>query len=544
MDISGQRIRHEKLGFITFVHRRLGVWAWLVALSLLLAACGGGGVTAADNDDTAADSDVEDEGSVPDVLRIAIPGDAENLDVMRGVGTVTRSWIGPNVAETLASWDIETGEIVPLLAEAWEQVDDEQWEVTLREGVHFPDGREMNSQDAVDSINYGMSDDSSFYSTFYPTVEEAEVIDDYRFRLNLLEADPVLPRRLAFLSVVPSELLDEDTLATTLEGTGPYRVSEWRRGQSIRLERNPEYWGDPPQYDAVEFLVRPESGVRANALQAGEIEMAMLIDPEQADQVPQLVSVPGAEVAGFVFNSVGQGRDSITQDIRVRQALNHAIDRDAVVEGVFSGLAVLPQGQFNTQEMTGTDPDVQDFAYDPDLARELLEEAGVLGETIRIGVSVGRHYKGQEVAEATAQFIRDVGMEVELDTLEHALWLETYRGNATGADNPYDLFSLFHANEFFESGMKTFDALRSMDAGGGFYLIADAEVDRLANEARNEADPDARLEAMQATWRKLHEESYLMTIAVAEFLYGTSDNINWQPRADEVLYLRDVVWED
>lgn len=478
-------------------------------------------------------------------LVIAISEEPDYMDVTRSLASATRNWAGRNVAETLAVMNLESGEMEPLLAESWEQTEPRRWLIHLRTDVEFSDGSGMTSEDVASSINWGVDDKSASWANFYPTVEKATALDESTVEIATSEVDPVLDRRLSYLFVLPEETLREDFLSTELVGTGPYKLKSWQRGRSLVLERNDLYWGEEAAFESVEFLVRPEANVRVDMVRTGEAHIAIGVPPELADQVANLVSVPGGEVAGFMLNTVGQNEGSIMEDKRVRQAVSYAIDRQAIIDSVFGGLAEPAHCQFDTLDMRGTDPNLEDLPYDPERARSLIQEAGVEGSTVRITMMApGLWLKSQEQTEATAGYLREVGLKPEITTLSYDRYLDANVALGEGENGPFDMVHVHGGNEYFESSMKTFNNMRSLSAGGGRWMIGDPQMDELARKASSETNPEERLEYMQAFWQRNCEEAYMLAIAVPQALYAVDERIAWQPRPDGVVYLSELEWNE
>jgi peptide/nickel transport system substrate-binding protein len=479
----------------------------------------------------------------PEKLTIAISSDGDTLDVLGTFAGFTTSLIGPNIAETLAYWDIKSDKFQPLLATTWQQTDDLHWRVQLRGGVKFTSGRDMTSDDAAASINWGISQKSAFWQSFYPTAKQARVIDALTIEIETATPDPLFYRRLAYLSVLPKETLTTNFLATQLVGTGPYKLTAWNRGQNVLLERNDGYWGQKPLFKTAEFVIRPEASVRANATKVGEVHLALQLTPELVSAVPQLIKVPGNEVAGFLLNTVGQKPGgSILQDKRVRQAINYAIDRQTIIDTVYDHLAVLPHGQYNVLSTTGTDPALKDYAYDVAKAKALLKEARADGAEVVLGAPTGRWTKSNELTQAVAGYLTAIGLKVKLDTMEFAQWVVQAQALGKGTQVSHDIRLTHHDNQFFESSMKTFVNFRSLAAGGGQWMVSSPEIDRLTTAITPEKDPAKRLSMERQVWGIIHDEAYTMVVAVPEVLSGANKQLKWEQRADGILYVAQIGW--
>lgn len=500
--------------------------ALTTCLFLAASACASNNEATGDNNDSASD----------DTLRIIIQSDPDGMNLMKSSAGVTINQIGRNVGDTLAYQDVENDQILPWLATSWSQVDDLTWEVTLREGVKFHNGEEMTAQDAAASVTYAATPPDTFlWDTYYSIVTGAKATGDYTFEIMTSEPDPVLHKRLPFMYVLPEETLDDEFLAKEVVATGPYEFVSWQRGQNVVIKRFDDYWGDEkPEFETVEFLIRPDPGVGADALRAGEADIVTQLTAEDAQDVPQLIRIPGPEVAGFKLNVPGQKDGSIMEDVRVRQAVNHAVNREEVIESLYGGFATLPQGQFASQAMSGTDPSLQDYEYDPDKARELLKEAGVEGATVTIGNAVGLFPKGEELTEVMAGYLSEVGLKPKIISNTATQWIDQHRLHAEGGPAS-DLFLLSASNPFYDSTMKSLGSILS-----GIFLVRDPEIQKLGTDALSEPDQDRRNELSQSIWRIIHDEAYMVAVVVPDSLYGVADGLDVHITPEESLYVTQI----
>lgn len=495
---------------------------------------------AASCQDTGTGSGGDETGTNLDLV-IAIPAEPPSMDLMREASTVLYALVAPNIAEGLAYLDINgDGDVEPLLAESWEQVDEQTWRISLRDDVNFSNGDPMTAEDVAASINYGIGEDSSYYDTFYSTVEGAEAVDDTTVEVSLNQPDPIFYRRLPFLRVMPESALNPEDMVSHFEGTGPYVLAEWRRGQSILLERNDSYWGEEPSFETVEYIIRSDENVRVAAVAAGEADIAYQVSSEAEEQVPQLIASPGLEVAGFMLNGASQKPGgSVMADERVRVAVNHAIDRQAIADSIFDGRATLPKCQYNPSFFVGTNSDLVDYDYDPELAKNLISEAGAEGATIDIYTYVDWQ-KAEELSEAVANYLTDVGLKPQLHPMQLDQWLEFYLAAAEDKDLPLDMMNLYHSNELFESTVKTFDTMLSVEGGGGRWLIADPELDSAIEEAKTAEDLSEREGNMQRVWEIFCGNADGLPIVVPDFLYAAGANIEWEPRLNAEIVVSEI----
>jgi peptide/nickel transport system substrate-binding protein len=478
----------------------------------------------------------------PSQLVVAIPDDVDTFNVLDTLTATTHAYIGSNIAETLAQLNTSTGQLVPLLATAWKQTSPDVWAITLRTGVKFSTGTPMTASDAVASIEYAVKNNTPYYQSFFSTIASAHVVDSSHFTITTSAPDPVLEKRLQFINVLPSNTLNSSFLATNLIGTGPYELKSRTPGQVINLVQNPYYWGKKPQFKSVEFLIRPDPSVRASAVQTGEADIALSLDVDQDQSVPKVIDEPGGQVYGFILNTVGQTQGSIMTDIRVREAVNYAIDRKAIAQKIFDGHAELPNGQYDAPGMAGLNPNLKDYPYDPAKARQLLQEAGAIGKTVRIWTNYTEWPDSDEMTEAVVGYLSAVGLKPQVTAVDYATWQKTQQDDLAGQNAPFDMFLTNHGNEFLDSTMKTLTSLESHKLGHGIWLIDDPQLDKILQQTAAEANPAKRDADMAEAWQIVYNEAYTLPIVVPQVIEGVNTHIHWKPRTDDFFYVDQVTW--
>ncbi len=376
--------------------------------------------------------------AIPEV-RIGLQLEPPTLDLTASPAAAIPQVLLYNVYETLVKLD-ETGAIQPLLAESWELSDDGlEYTFRLRQGVRFHNGDPFDADTVVFSINNVIGPDSEhpFKDTFEP-IESVEKVDEYTVKLKLKRFSANL---LFYLTQGQGVMLTPnamDTIANSPVGTGPFMFDEWVPGDSITLVRNPDYWGDPALLEKVTYKYINDPNALNNALLAGDIDIIAGVS------APELLEVFRNDPDFVVYEGLTNGEVTLAinadnpplDDLRVRQAISYAIDRQAIIDGAYFGYGV-PIGSHTTP----LDPyyvDLTDvYPYDPDQARALLEDAGAVGTTLRLflpPVSYAR--RGGEIV---ASQLEDVGFQIEINNVEWGVWLEDVFRN-----KDYDLSIVAH----------------------------------------------------------------------------------------------------
>ena len=297
-------------------------------------------------------------------LVIAVAIEPVSLDAWRGFAETG----GPgflNVVEQLVSRDFATGEIIPVLATSWEQIDDTTIQFQLREGVQFHDGSPFNAEAAATSINYAFDEDNAFdILDFVGGSMSAEAVDEFTLNVFTADPDPTLLNKMYFVVISSAQQLndDPDSYSTELIGTGPYRFVDWSRGESITYEANPDWWGnDNPDeaggqisYDTLTFRFLGEEQVRAAAVEAGEVDIAQFVTPDQcaaADDISEIRCESGPSVETIFIRM--DTNSPMFSDVRVRRALQLAIDKELIIDTILGGAATV-SGQIINETALGT----------------------------------------------------------------------------------------------------------------------------------------------------------------------------------------------
>ena len=439
----------------------------------------------------------QDAGDVTIVL-------GEDIDLVEPC-MATRSNIGriimQNVNETLTQYDVKGGQgVLPRLAESWVDQGNGTWRFNLRQGVTFSDGSTFDANDVKHSFERATSDQLTCETPRYfgDTRLTFNVVDDHTIDVTAEPAQPILPLLLSLVTIVPSETPVE--FVRDPVGTGPYKLASWEPGQSIVLERRDDYWGEAPAVEKATYVFRTDPAVAAAMVAQGEADLAPSIAAVDATNPETDVSYLNSET---LYLRLDSAIDPIS-DIRVRQALNMAIDRDAFIgtllpEGVVSAVAMVPPTTL------GWNPDVQQYPYDPDKAKELLEAAkadGIPVDTTLYLIGRSNLFPGVvEVIEAMQQMLQDVGFTVEVQMVEVAQQEELY-SKPYKEGRPPQMLAVQHDNS---RGDPVFSMYFKYASDGRQSGIADPKVDELITTA-TAATGEERTAAWQEVFAYLHDE--------------------------------------
>ncbi len=494
----------------------------LVALAILAGACGG--------DDEGADSGGGT--TTGGEITIALGSEPTTLDPYLADDGGERA-INDNIYETLLTRS-PTGELQPGLAtELPTQVDPTTWEFALEEGVTFHDGTPFDADAVVASVEriVGLvADAKTDLDGFFGSLTGAEKVDDTTVRITTAEPDGVLPARMYWLKMIAPEAKDVEDMSDDPNGTGPYVFDSYTQGSSLTLTANPDYWGDAPAIDTVSYEFVSEAGTRLAGLKSGKYDLITNLAPQDVEQAPAFADVQGQEHPIVILNADA----GITADPKVREALNLAVDKEAIVEQVYGGYATVDPGQLISPSIVGFNEDLEAHPYDPDQATALIEQAGVVGETITlVGESSGRWLNDRELVEAVASYWTDAGLTVDLQTPGFDEYLDVLFDRESRADAI-----------FVSSSNDLLDADRQLStfyqAGGIGSSNSDAELASLIDQARAELEPDARTPLYNEALQMAYDEAYFLWLVNNQDLYGLSERIEWEPRVDAKLLVKEM----
>ena len=367
-----------------------------------------------------------------DALAVGVQALPDSLEPMREWSNVGGRTI-PSVAETLIAIDYANDHrLVPGLAESWQRIDGTTLEFVLREGVTCHNGEALTAEDVA--FTFGperfSGEDApgrAIGSVFLSNIEPPEVIDAYRVRISSKVPDPLLEHRMANYmgEIICKDAYEAagswDEWSRAIVGTGPYQVSAFQPGDFIRLERFDGYWGETPPASSVTFREVPEVATRIAGLFSGEFDIVTNIPVDNHGQFEGRTDV---EIVGgginnillLLYDTVG----TPLADPRIRQAMNLAIDRELIVETLFQGRTEVPQGMQMREFGDMYLDDLPKPAYDPERARQLLEEAGYDGTPINYKMVSASYYPQElNVTRAIVDMWKEVGLNVDLMLVEN-----------------------------------------------------------------------------------------------------------------------------
>ncbi len=476
-------------------------------------------------------------------LIVALPLDPNSINPPNGAERMSGN-VFNQIFDTLFSVAPGSGELVPGLATEWSISDDgREYSFTLREGVTYHDGTPFNAQDIVATFEAGADPVNAYFDQYVGVT--VEVQDDHNVTLITEEPDVLFMRVLAEMGIISAEQFAEGGNQAIEEfpiGTGPFKFVEWVRGSRIVLEANPDYWEEgKPHVAEVIFRPIPESSTRLAAIQTGEVHVVNRLSSDEAQQLlgvagVQVVRYPVDRVYYIAFNNLTTGVGLPTEDPLVRQAMNLAVDREAIIDGLFDGFADLSNG-FLTPENLGYQA-VDPFPYDPERARELLAEAGYPdGFSIGMACPIGAYTAFEEVCQAVANYLSEVGITMEGGEVQ-LMESGTYWDLEANKELPPLFGDSWSASEG-EAYPRLFGSLGGFDAS--YSAWSDPTLDDYLARISQEFDLDARAAIYSDLQAHMMEDPPFIYLYVPNAFEAINDAVQgYVPNNVEQYYLKDV----
>ena len=420
-----------------------------------LAAAGALALTACSAGSAGSAGSGSGSGSDKTDVTVALTGAPVNLDFTKTAGAAIPQALMTNVYEGLVRVD-QSGEIVPLLAEDWEVSEDRKtYTFTLQEGVTFSNGDEFDAEDVKFSLERVKTDWTTTLKAKMDVVESVEVTSPTEVAVHLSRPsnawlfDMATPVGAIFS---PDGVAD---LANAPVGTGPFTVESWKQNENIVLETRDDYWGETPEVEQVTLQYFADATATTNALRTGDVDAIVNL------QAPELVETFEGDDQYTVTAGTSSGEVSLSfnnrvapfDDVRVRQAVLYALDRQAIIDTAWNGY-----GSLVATYATPTDPyyvDLNDeYPYDPEKAKQLLKEAGA--ENLSITYTVPTRPYAQSVSEIVVSQLKEVGIDVTIQSSEFpAVWLDevftnhNYQMTTVLAVEARDLLTVFNNPDYY-----------------------------------------------------------------------------------------------
>ena len=442
-------------------------------------------------------------------------------------------WVFRHIYDDM-SWFDKEQKPDPKLALSWRNVDPLTWEIKLRTGVKFSNGEPFNADAVVESFKY-LTRPEAVTRAGLATWTAIEKVDDATVNVKTTVPDPRFLGSLINVVVMPPGVLKSNpaSLVEKPIGTGPYKLAEWVKGDRIVLEANADYWRGKPKIDRIIIKSAPEASARVAALQSGQADVISNVPPESVDLLDKgantkVLPVTGLRNVTIIFDT----RTKPLDNVLVRRALNHAVDKESIIRNILGGRATIQTG--TTHPLTPShNNDLKPYAYDPQKAKQLLAEAGFPnGFEIEFHHPTGRWIKDVEVSQAVASMLEAVGVRAKLATGEYGTYISTWNKGEYGGMAMIGTLNLVEPDEVLQRFLYS--------KGTWPHSVKDPKIDAFYESEAKELDPAKRTQILQEAEAYVNDQAYWLFLYFQGELYGANKRMKWTPPVNEHLIFWDA----
>lgn len=446
-------------------------------------------------------------------------------------------------------------QLIPGLAESWKLIDETTWEFKLRKGVKFSNGDEFTAEDVLFTLKRvpNVLNSPGSFAIYMKAITASEVVDPHTIRFRTNGIYPLLPQDLSQIYIISKAV--GDNVATgdfnngkAVIGTGPFRLQSFTPDDRVVMTRNDQYWGEKPDWRQVTYRFIANDGVRVAALLSGDVQMIDVVPP--AD-MPRLRSTPGItfseiaslrsiylkidtahEVSPYVTGPNGEKLDkNPLRDLRVRQALSLAINRQGIVDRVMQG-AAQPSGQMMPPGANGYAEDIKPPPYDPNRAKALLAEAGYPnGLSITLIGPNNRYVNDAQIIQAIGQMWQRAGIKTTVEAMPFSVLAQRQARNDMSA-----MLIGWATSGEPSTALRGNLTTRIPEKGFGtvnFSGYSNKEVDALTEEGLRTADDAKREEIFKQVMRVAMEDVALVPLHMQKNIWAMRGGLTYEARADE-----------
>jgi peptide/nickel transport system substrate-binding protein len=438
---------------------------------------------------------------------------------------------------------------VPALAESWKWENDTTLDFTIRKGVKFHSGKELDAEDVAYTLNFIVDPaNGSLNRSYLREIKKAEALEKHKVRITF---EKPFPTALIFLAgagnILPKGHYDKaparpdgkkDFGAVPSDGTGPYKVAEIKPGQSVLMEKNPNYWdGSPkgkPVIGKILFRTIKDSNTRHAELMTGAIDWVWDVPKDEAERMmraPNLTieNAKTLRISYIIFDATGRSPDKRFMDKRVRQAIYHAINRQSLVDNLVGAPSQLIHSPCHPDQF-GCSENVTKYDYNPDKAKKLLAEAGHPN-----GFEFDLHaYRERHITEAVIGDLVRVGLKPRLVYLQYGPLVQAvHKGQVAAGNMTWGSSSIpdvsASAGHFF--------------TGSPDDLSQDKEVIETIKQANSTIDPDKRAALWEKALKRIADEAYWVPMFTYAKYYAYSKDLDFKATSDEIPQFYGAKWK-
>jgi peptide/nickel transport system substrate-binding protein len=422
----------------------------------------------------------------------------------------------------------------PQVADSWQATSDTSWRFKLHPGITFLDGEKLDATAVKWNIDRVLNPDTKArVKSWFDLVSAATVVDDLTLDVTTTSPYPAFVDQLSMFYLLPPKWASENNPAAKALGTGPYTLREWVKDDHVTLDANPNYWGPAPQFKTVIFRAVPEVSSRVAGLLSGDLDIITGVAPADFDRITAAGltagSTPSTRSAFVKFNTLLKPLD----DVRVRQALNYAVDKDTLIKNIFNNTTAKSNGEVLTGAYFGYNPDLKPYDYDLAKAKELLSEAGQAnGFQAELDVPSGTYLLGSETSQAIAGQLAQVGVQAKVTEMPFSVYMDKYLPQKNLAPMAY-----------ITQAWPTLDAdglLSLFEAGNQYAYWNDQQFSDFLKQARSTTNQQQRLELYKQATARMRDQAPVLFLFPQPATYATGKSVEWKARPDDWVRAWDV----
>lgn len=479
-------------------------------------------------------------------LVIAQPAEPSGIDPHK-VGTRYSHTFNAALFEALYVRDSMCN-LVPGVAEGVETSKDGlTYTFPIREGIKFHDGSKLTPEDVKFSLDRACNPATKNpMGAYLSSIEKVELVSPNKIIIKLKTPDAILLKKLAYAGwIIPKQYFEkvgEDGFGKKPIGSGPYKFVSRSINESIELVANENHWRWVPKIKTLIYRVVPEDAVRLAMLETGDADVVTMMPPQLFDKINSIKGVKAvSHPSGAIYfgNLNNKTIESPLKNRKVRQAMNYAINKKGIIDGILNGQAIQISGVMSPSVIP-PDPGLKPYEYNPELAKKLLAEAGYPnGFKIDFYASVGRYTLGKEIAMFMAENLRGVGIEVNLTLWDALKWVGEFAKQ--GKDQYFPITYSEFGNTIFDEEGK---AIWSYSCNAFWSIYCNPEVDKLIDESKTIYDENERIKHFQKIDRVLYEDASHIFLYEYKDVMGIRSKLNWKLKPGDVWYkFWDAYWE-
>lgn len=457
---------------------------------------------------------------------------------------------------------------VPWLATSWKNLDDTTWEIKLRDGVKFSNGKPFTSADVVFSLNRGMNiEGTRTYRAYLKDIASVDAVDPWTVRITTKQPSSLLPWNLTSIGMVSARdardaTADDFNGGRAAVGTGPYRWIKFTPGQDVVLEKNTTYWNGVEPWDKVTVRFISNDSARVAALLAGDVDvideipgnLSKKISTSGTTSLVEYTSVFNVYLMADRFRDVtpfakaNDGSDlkeNPFKNPKVRKAIGVAINRTGLAQRIMQGAAT-PTAQVSPEGFAGYDADLKLPTYDAAMAKKLLAEAGYPeGFQLTIHCFNDRFSGDSQVCQALGSMLTAIGVRTKVETMPASVF---YKRASSGGPNDTPEFSLIMAIYGTPTGnpvnllinlVQTFDKSKGVGVSNrGLY--SNTDIDKLIVASQNTFDGAASEQKLIKASRLALNDGAIFPLFFLKSSWGTRSDITLAPRGDGFTMIRNI----